>query len=105
MKPGKKANYVLGRAREHSFRYKLIKEGWFCIRCQGSAGGSPNSKVRPIDLIAIRSGVVWFIQVSKRLRDISHREIDELTTLARRYGATPVIAYKDGREWTVKKLA
>ncbi|MCX8191845.1 MAG: hypothetical protein N3F06_03465 [Nitrososphaerales archaeon] len=100
----KASGYRLGRAREHSLRYKLIREGWFCIRCQGSAGGLPRSEVKPIDLIAIKKGVVYFIQVSKRLNTISEEECYELKSLAKRYGAKPMIAYKDGKRWVMKEL-
>ncbi|MEM1525134.1 MAG: hypothetical protein QW372_01900 [Nitrososphaerales archaeon] len=98
------SGYKLGRAREHSLRYKLIREGWFCIRCQGSAGGMPQSKIKPIDLIAIKKNVVWFIQVSKNLNNISKKESYELGRLAKKYGAKPIIAYKNGKKWIIKEI-
>lgn len=100
----KTPSYVLGRAREHSLRYKLIREGWFCIRCQGSAGGMPSAHIKPVDLIAVRKGAVSFIQVSKRLNDISDEERKELRRLGRKYGARPVIAYKIGNGWVMKSI-
>jgi Holliday junction resolvase len=64
----------------------------------GSAGGLSYSKVKPIDIIAIRrkdddSSEVLFIQVSKRKRDITDEEVKELKRLADMVGAKAVIAY------------
>jgi Holliday junction resolvase len=90
--------YKEGRDRENYVKSKLIKEGWLAFRMTGSAGGVASSRVKPIDIIAVRRTAtgyveVLFIQVSKRKRDITDEEIRELKRLADMVGAKAVIAY------------
>jgi Holliday junction resolvase len=100
--------YKEGRDRENYVKSKLVKEGWLAFRMTGSAGGVASSKVKPIDIIAVRrkknddnsnsndgddGSEVMFIQVSKRKRDITDEEIRELKRLADMVGAKAVIAY------------
>jgi len=89
--------YKEGRARENYIKRKLIDNGWLVLRATGSAGGLPSSRVKPIDLIAMKNGRILLIQVSKRKSDITEEEIDELKRLAKIAGAEAVIAYKKGR--------
>jgi len=89
--------YKEGRARENYLKRKLIDNGWLVLRATGSAGGLPSSKVKPIDLIAMKSGKILLIQVSKRKSDITKEEINELKRLAKIAGAEAVIAYRSGR--------
>lgn len=91
------SGYVLGRSREHSFIRKIRALGWFAMRSVGSKGGDPKMKVKPVDIVALRSG--WeprFVQISKRKRQITRAEIRELVRLAEQAGCTPVLIYKDG---------
>jgi Holliday junction resolvase len=98
--------YKEGRDRENYVKSKLVKGGWLAFRMTGSAGGVASSKVKPIDIIAVRrkdddnsnsndgdGSEVMFIQVSKRKRDITEEEIKELKRLADMVGARAVIAY------------
>jgi len=64
----------------------------------------PSANIKPVDLIAVRKGAVSFIQVSKRLNDISDEERKELRRLGRKYGARPVIAYKIRNDWMMKSI-
>ena len=94
------SGYVLGRAREWNLGNKLRKKDFLIFRMPQSKGGLPQSKVKPIDLIAMKSELKRpiFIQVSKRLRDITQEEIDELMKVSEIAGADPILAYVKDKE-------
>lgn len=82
-KAPKSSLYRLGRAFEYRTRDALKALGFFVLR-------SPGSK-SPIDLVAIRSGEVLFVQC-KRHGQLGCSEWNELFKLARACGAIPVLA-------------
>ena len=94
------SGYVLVRAREWNLGNKLRKKDFLIFRMPQSKGGLPQSKVKPIDLIAMKSELKRpiFIQVSKRLRDITQEEIDELMKVSEIAGADPILAYVKDKE-------
>lgn len=75
--------YRLGREIEYRVRDQLKELGFIAMR-------SPASK-SPIDIMAVRSGVVLFVQC-KRGGVLSPREWNELIDLAEPAGAIPVMA-------------
>jgi Holliday junction resolvase len=75
--------YVRGRSFEYTVRDGLTKAGFFVMR-------SPGSK-SPIDLTAVRSGEVWFVQC-KINGSLPPGEWNALFDLAGSVGAVPVMA-------------
>lgn len=105
-KKKRKSGYVLGRAREWNLGNKMRKFGYVVFRMPQSKGGLADSKVKPVDLIAMRDSDMkpFLIQVSKYLEDITKEEIDELVRISRKAGAKPLLAYVHNgdstrREW------
>lgn len=82
-KAPRQGKYRLGRAVEYRVRDDLRKRGWFVMR-------SPASK-SPIDLVAVRTGDVLFIQV-KRSMALPPKEWNELLEVAEPAGAIPLLA-------------
>jgi len=78
--------YRLGRQVEYSACRELRAAGFFALR-------SPASK-SPLDVVAVRPGVVLFVQC-KRALDLQVSEWNALFDLADKCGATAVLA---GRE-------
>ena len=89
------SGYVLGRAREWNLGNKMRKFGYVVFRMPQSKGGLSDSKVKPVDLVAMRDDDMkpFLIQVSKYLRDITREEIDELVRISKKAGAEPLLAY------------
>jgi Holliday junction resolvase len=87
--------YVLGRRREHAVKRNLLLRGWVVFRSFRSAGGLPQSTVKPVDLVALKSGYKpLLIQVSKHRYAISQDELVELKKICVMCGAVPVLVYK-----------
>ena len=104
----KTSGYVLGRSREWNLGNKLRKFGYIIFRSPQSKGGLPNVKVKPVDLIALKSGKkTLFIQASKYYSHISDVEKFELVHISKLAGAIPILAYtlenyKDKQRWRFK---
>jgi Holliday junction resolvase len=80
-------NYKRGRSFEYATRNKFRARGWWVLR-------SPQSK-SPVDLVAIKTGKVFFIQCkSGGVFPTKEREI--LVRLADSVGATPVLVDREG---------
>lgn len=76
--------YRLGRGFEYRIRDWLKSKGYFVLR-------SPQSK-SPVDLIAIRTGVVLFIQCKRSGNMGSVQEWNDLYDLAQSVSAIPILA-------------
>ncbi len=83
LKAPKQSMYRLGRAVEYAVRDDLRKHGYFVLR-------SPASKT-PIDLVAIKTGEVVFLQC-KRSGAVSVKEWNEFWDLCISVDADPIIA-------------
>ena len=79
--------YVRGVRFEYRVRNHLSSRGYIVLRSPRSGG--------PIDLVAIRSGEVLFIQCKTSKHNMTRRETDELIELARSVNAKPILAYRD----------
>lgn len=82
-KAPRQTTYRLGRAVEYRIRDDLRLRGYFVLR-------SPASK-SPLDLIAVKPGVVLFVQ-SKRSLVLDPAEWNEFLALAVSVGACPLLA-------------
>ena len=82
-KAPKQSMYRRGREFEYRVRDLLRKQGFFVLR-------SPASK-SPTDLVAIRPGLVLFVQ-AKRGGSLPPGEWNEIYELARSCGAVPILA-------------
>ena len=104
----KTSGYVLGRSREWNLGNKLRKLGYIIFRSPQSKGGLPNVKVKPVDLIALKSGKkAIFIQASKYYSHITDAEKSELIHISNLAGAIPILAYtletyNDKQRWRFK---
>lgn len=87
LKQPKQGLYRLGRAFEYRVRDALRTAGYFVLR-------SPASK-SPVDLVAIRTGEVLFIQC-KRGGSIGVTEWNSVFDLAVSVGAIPILAETSG---------
>ena len=74
-------NYERGRRFEYRVKRFLEGEGWVVIRAARS---------KPIDLVALRDGVVLFIECKKR-GYVPRDQKDYQEGLARRAGATYIV--------------
>jgi len=89
--------YGLGVMSNYHKGYKFEKEviqfykdqGYFCLRSAGSH--------TPVDVLAIDdlSNHVFFIQCKYGNTRMTGKEIQSLLDLAKRYGATPILATKE----------
>ena len=75
--------YRLGRAVEYAVRNDLRKRGYFVLRSPRSLG--------IVDLVAIKTGTVLFVQC-KRSLELGIREWNGLIDLSESVGATPILA-------------
>lgn len=83
-------NYKKGYALEYRAKKLLEKNNWFVIR-------SPASKT-PTDLYATKNGENLFIQCKKTMKEKTYiTGLKEIIKQARKYKATPVIAYSFNR--------
>lgn len=83
LKQPKQSLYKLGRAFEYQTRDRMKTRGFFVTRSPGSRS--------PIDLVAIATGCVLFIQC-KRHGILNPKEWNEIFDLARSCGAKPILA-------------
>jgi len=83
--------YRLGRQFEYRCRDKLRDAGFFVVR-------SPQSR-SPVDLVAIKSGTVLFVQC-KAHGYLGVSEWNELYDLATSTGALPILATREGARKT-----
>lgn len=83
------ANYERGRAFEYRAKRDLERRGFVVVRSAGSR--------TPADLVAGRQGRVLLVQctISGRSKDKEDRA--RLREMAERFGAEPVLVWKDGR--------
>lgn len=79
-------HYDNGRAFEYRVRDDLTKDGYDCIRAAGSKG--------KIDIIALKTGQVLFVQVKRTDGQIPPADRAELLRLARLVDAVPLVAYQ-----------
>ena len=91
--------YVQGRQRENTIKQLFWTYGYTCFRPAASAGGDPKSDVKPVDLIALKQDKpTLLVQASKRPRDVTNAELEELKRLAAKAGATAcTVTLQDGR--------
>lgn len=87
LKAPKTTRYRRGRSFEYSVRDRLKRVGYFIMR-------SPASR-SPIDLVAVKSGVVLFIQC-KINGALQPKEWNEVYDLATSVGSIPILAVRDG---------
>jgi Holliday junction resolvase len=74
----------LGTGREYVVRDQLARLGYYVMRSPASKG--------PVDLVAIRPGVVLFVQVKRGASRLRPSGWNDLLSAARQYGAVPVLA-------------
>jgi len=82
-------SYKKGRRWEWKVKKQWEKEGFLVYRSAGSKGAA--------DLIAIKDGQVWLIQVQVN-RKPSHQKIQRLLDEALTYGAFPVVVVWDSKK-------
>ena len=83
-------NYKRGYALEHKTRKILQKNDWLVVR-------SPASKSEA-DLYATKEGENLFVQCKKTTKDKTYiRGLEDLVKIARKYKATPILAYSFNR--------
>ena len=83
-------NYKRGYALEYKTKKILEENGWFVIR-------SPASKT-PTDIYATKDGENLFIQCKKTTKDKTYiAGLKSIIKQAKKYKATPVIAYSFNR--------
>lgn len=81
--------YSKGSQFERRVKKHLAEFGWWVARIAGSKGEA--------DLVAVREGEVWFVQV-KRDGRLDHGEWNDLHDLCRRHEVTPVLAWAEGKQ-------
>lgn len=90
--------YRYGRAFEYRVRDRLRKQGYFVLR-------SPRSG-SPVDLVAIKRGIILFVQC-KRSGVLPPKEWNELFDLCESVGAIPILSAcptgKDMSHWRILK--
>ena len=78
-----------GLARERKVKELKEKQGWVCIAAKGSLG--------PVDLVAIRRGLIEFIEVKSTVdgpyKNFSPQDRQELLEVAGRAGAVPILCW------------
>ncbi|MEM4099029.1 MAG: restriction endonuclease, partial [Candidatus Micrarchaeaceae archaeon] len=94
-------NYIKGRNLEYLIKNKLEKRGFYVTRAAGSKG---------VDLIAIKrnktGGGVRVLMVScKTTGYVPPQEREELSYLAKKYGAEPLFTRKDSGKWELVALS
>jgi len=81
--------YVKGRGLEYRVRDKLRRMGFFATRLPAS---------KPFDVLAVKKGVVLFVECKYPKSHFPESEKKELIELAEKYGAVPCLARNvDGR--------
>lgn len=81
----------VGAAAEREARDVLLALGYFVVKAGGSKG--------PADLVAIRpGGLILFVQVKRGAGRLRPPEWNALLSLARLYGAVPVLAEREVRK-------
>lgn len=78
--------YAKGRHFEYRVRDFLKGKGYFILRSPRSRG--------PVDLVALKKGMVLLIQCKVYRRSLSRKERKELVSLAESIGAVPILAYR-----------
>jgi Holliday junction resolvase len=79
-----------GARREREARDYLRSCGYYVVKAGGSKGAA--------DLVAVRPGVVLFVQVKCGRGRLRPPEWNALLELARRYGALPILAEREDRQ-------
>lgn len=109
-------NKRLGSQREGNLVSVLQRRGYVALRSSLSAGGWNTEQfkerfpeiykrldkiVKPIDIIAMKLGEYYFLQVSKHEKDISEDEKTVLDDLAKQAMAQPVLGWinPDNGKW------
>jgi len=77
--------YAIGARLENTTKDILLEDDWVAVRAAGSHG--------IIDVIAIKRGIVWFIQCRKG-GNLALEERKELVALAKKHGAISILVYK-----------
>lgn len=72
------SSYSIGAGFEYRYKVKLEKGGWFVIRTPKSKGGFTKSKLKPIDLVAIKDGKCKLFSLKFGKTSFSKAEIEEL---------------------------
>ena len=88
-------SYSKGRSFEYRVKRALQDQGWLVFRTAGSHS--------PADLIAMRTGEIWFIQcrLSGYLLPIERVGFIEI---AKEQGVVPMLAYREGRKLILKEV-
>ncbi len=82
-------NYSRGADFERKVQAGLAAAGYFAVRAAGSRG--------PVDVLAVRKGVVLLVQCKLKLGRMSPEAWAELIALAAVAGAVPVVATRPAR--------
>ena len=83
------ANYKRGRTFEYRAKRDLERRGYVVVRSAGSR--------TPADLVAGREGRVLLVQCTTSSQSKSQEDRARLREMAERFGAEPVLVWKDGR--------
>ena len=78
--------YRKGYMFEWRVRRFLEAAGWVAVRCAGS---------KPVDIIAMRNGVILFIECKKGRSRVRREQLEVQEELARRAGARLVVVQND----------
>ena len=82
------ANYKRGRTFEYRAKRDLERRGYVVVRSAGSR--------TPADLVAGREGQVLLVQCTTSSRSKDEKDRAGLREMAERFGAEPVLVWKDG---------
>jgi Holliday junction resolvase len=93
---GRVTKYERGRDFEYRVRDHLRKCGFFVLRSPRSLG--------PVDLVALKKGVILLVQCKTGKYELRNAEKDGLVILAESIGAIPIFAYREASRETHFRL-